>query len=248
LSPSLNRTGTIYGCLYHYVPYGSAAFGAHTALAPTETSIQNHIFIRANVSDGQGVIVNYLPSDEDDLQFLVPDTSFVTRHATGDDAYLIVILCQGLQASSQVKVEFDVNFELIPEPGQGLAGMETPALFDNAIPALEVAHIKANHREQICRITSAYDNGSLNMIGVNLPQQLVIPQSNMFKNAFKDSVDSFKQQTIVDMAKKLGGYLGGTRNELFNAARGITGNNRRLIKKNPKRNIINKFDNLNIKK
>lgn len=81
------------------------------------------------------------------------------RHPTGDDCYSIVIIGQGLQASSNVKFEIDVNYELIPTPESSLSGLETPAPVNDSIPALQVGHLKSFHQDDIVRIITSYDLG-----------------------------------------------------------------------------------------
>ena len=160
LASGLNRTGTIYGALLHTIPPDPFTYGADAGTTmPTIPTIQNSIMQRANVSNGEAIIVCKLPSDDDDLQFVAPNTSAVTRHPNGDDAYVMVVIAQGMQASSAIRFEVDVNFEVIPTPESTLAGLETPAPSTNSIPALEIGHLKSYHQRDLVRIGPAYDNG-----------------------------------------------------------------------------------------
>jgi len=166
LSTSLNRKGTMYGALLSERPFASAAYGATTTLYWTIPSIQNSWHKRANIFNGEGVCVNYLPSDEDDLAFLAPNTECQNRHTNNDDVYWMVIIGQSLEISSAVRIDVNLHYEIIPQPESSLAGIESTAPTQDTIPALDIAHIKAYHTNDLIRVVNAYDNATENTLGV----------------------------------------------------------------------------------
>jgi len=166
LSTSLNRKGTIYGALLATQSYPGQAFGPQSTGPATIPFIQHSWFKRANVFNGEGISVNYMPSDDDDFQFLPPNVPNSTRHAGGDDLYAIVIICQGLEAISQIRVDVHTHFEVIPTPDASLAGIEQCPPNLRSIPALDIGDIKSYYIDYMIRIVNAYDNGSYNELGL----------------------------------------------------------------------------------
>jgi hypothetical protein len=160
LATALNRTGTIYGALRPTAATNFATGATAAVLVPTVPSIQNVLHKIVSVVKGESLSVSFLPSDEDDLQFLSPNTPSSTRHINGDDVYEIVLIGQGLQASSAVKVDIYVNYEVIPLPETSLAGLETQPKFYKTIPALEIEELKAMYSNYIIKKEFASDIGS----------------------------------------------------------------------------------------
>lgn len=157
LSPSLSRTGTLYGALLPAVAIGGWAPGVINTTFPTVPSIQTVRYKRASVVNGESISVSYLPSDEDDMGFLAPNSFDNVRHPNGDDVFFPVIIGQGLAASSNVKIEIYVNYEVIPTPGSSLAGLETPGLMHDCVICNEIQQIKRYYDSQLIRIGRAYD-------------------------------------------------------------------------------------------
>lgn len=157
----LNRSGIIYGSLLPNVSNAAINLGGNTGaiVMPTISSIQNNRgLVVANVTNGEGVQVNYLPSDEDDLQFLAPNITVAARHGT-EDINQIVIIAQGCKdGANQGRMFFEayVNFEVIPVQGSSLAGMETEAPNVDSIPALDISHIRKYHMSDLLRLISAF--------------------------------------------------------------------------------------------
>jgi hypothetical protein len=167
LSTALNRTGTIYGALYPTAAIGYInTLGGVTegVLMPTVPTIQNLRMKSTSATNGEGVAVSYLPTDEDDLQFLAPNTSDTIRHPNSDDVNLIVIIGQGLQASSTVKIEIAANFEVIPVAESVLAGFETDGPSYPTVPAIEIQQIKQFYGDHLVRRISAYDHGNFGYV------------------------------------------------------------------------------------
>jgi len=157
LAAPINRTGTIYGALLPTDSAGSVAFGATTLPFYGIAEVQNTAgFTKADVANGEGVQVVYLPSDDDDLQFLPANTPSTTRHNAGDDVKQIVLIAQGLPASSLIRVEVHVNFEVVPRPGSILAGLETPPIKRDTIPAHDINHILSYHMSDVVKVVRAF--------------------------------------------------------------------------------------------
>jgi hypothetical protein len=115
----------------------------------------------ASVTNGEGVAVSYLPSDEDDLQFLAPGINDTTRHPNSDDVNVIVIIGQGLQATSSVKLEIHANYEIIPASESILAGLETEGSFYPTVPAVEIQELRQFYGDDIIRRVQAFSLGSI---------------------------------------------------------------------------------------
>jgi hypothetical protein len=195
LSTSLNRKGTIYGACLESQAFGNQLYGSLAvqgcAGIPT---IQNGLFKRANVSDGQGIAVCHIPSDDDDHTLLPPVSAgstggtIIIRHPNADDFRGIVLIGQSLEASSSVRFDFHAHFEIVPTPEQSLSGFETTAFTDNVIPAVQIQDIMNNHRDKIIRTISSFEGGTDNTLGVNNPVEIKL--NNKAKNSTNRSNDS----------------------------------------------------------
>jgi hypothetical protein len=225
LSTALNRKGVIYGALVNNNPPTAQLYTDITAEAYAISDVQNsNTLKRANVSNGEGVLLCYLPTDEDDFQFNAPNTTPAQRHTNGDDVFVAVMICQGLEASSQVRVEIDSNFEIIPVVSSTLAGLETPGDSRECVPILDIQHIKVYHRTDLVRIIGAFDGGESFNPEIKRPirQPLRVPfnmnieekiQQPIAKNLFHQVADAVKNGFLNSFTGgQLGNIVGGKRN------------------------------------
>lgn len=191
LSTSLNRKGTIYGACLEASVLGTALF---TSVANQNCvgipAIQNGLFKRANVSDGQGICVAHIPSDDDDHSLLPPMSASIAgtvqggtmqvRHPNSEDFRGIVLIGQSLEVSSPVRFDFHAHYEIVPVPEQSLAGFETTAFADKVLPAIQIQEIMNNHRDRIIKVIGSFEGGTDNTLGLKNPVE--IRQNNVARN------------------------------------------------------------------
>jgi len=147
LAPALNLTGSIQTAIHRTAPYTPRASGAGWSfLAPSIPTINGLHPAEAIVNVGDGVYCNYVPSDEDDFAFLATNINTNVRHPNSDDCAFIVVVGQGLPTDSKVRLEIDINFEVIPYPESSLAGFEKLGFQPSAIPALDVEYVLRNYK------------------------------------------------------------------------------------------------------
>jgi hypothetical protein len=164
LSTALNRKGTMYGALYRTASVPSAVYtGAGACVLPTIPTIQNSNPIIARVGDGQGIKINYVPADDDDFQFMSPNTANDGRHPGADDVFALVVLGQGLEVNSQIKVEVNVNFEVVPAAESSLAGIEEMGYQPFSIPSQDIQHLLRYHYADLVKTIDGYEGYSQNL-------------------------------------------------------------------------------------
>jgi len=248
LSTALNRTGTIYCSPLKTLPVNAQNIaGSFSTVMATIASIQGNNPIMASVPDGEGVQINYIPSDEDDFQFLPANTTEKIRHTSGDDLFRSVIICQGLQSNSQVKLEIHCNFEVIPVPAQTLSGLENYGNQPVSIASHDIEHLVKFHFADLVKVIRAYPGSSFSSESVNGEKQKIKDKDN-------DTLEKKINDKILDYEMLKDNIKGGSTKmdtaikAISNALSLITGSGllvgggKRNLKKNskynkPKRNM-----------
>lgn len=235
LTPTLTRTGTIQGAHYRGLGISATAFGnlcpAATFTIPTIASLNPKV---AMVADGQALCINYIPSDEDDFQFLGNNTNVRTRHVNNDDVVTLVIIGSGLTAATTIKLEIYANFEVIPSSEQSLSGLENYGSQPTSLPSFDVEHLVKNHYDDLLRVVP----GNEGFVGVT-SEQKVQKLTNMITSNKLD-ITKNKSNYIERMDKIYENYV--PKNIVGDAMKGafnklINTNVKAFVKPKGKRNL-----------
>jgi len=236
LASALNLTGSIQTCIYRTAPYLPRNTGGLQSYAvPTLPLINSLHPAEAIVNQGDGIYCNYIPSDEDDFAFLAPNTTLNVRHPNGDDTAFIVVIGQGLPNNSQVRMEVDVNFEVIPYPETSLAGLECFGSQPASIPALDIEYVIRNFK-----LYGTIRNGrsySVADLPRNNPTNVRIPEKIPTYDYVPDKTDAISRMglaMIKQVANQVGQGMfqsgGGRPSFIKPQKRNLIGNNKKTTK------------------
>lgn len=207
LSTALNRTGTITAARIvesgDYIPGGTYAMSS-AFLVPTLSSVASFTKKEFSVANGFGPLVCWIPCDMEDYQLQGINVLYGTRHGAKENVGWTIIIGQGLQASSTIRVEYWANFEVTPTTGGSLVGLESPGPFYNCVPQLQAEFLMKSsiYNKFLIRSFMASDQGgalplSVNNIGKkkilldDADEGEVVSKANKVRQSFIDAATDF---------------------------------------------------------
>jgi hypothetical protein len=172
----LNKNGTIHFAMYP-VNQSQTAVGGTGLANPTTlalTSIEEQPTYKvADITCNEAAQLIWLPFDVEDLEMLAPETCVSGVSSTHLQNCFIIII-NAAYASSTIKFDLCINYELVPAVGSVLNGFEMNTPSVGSFPSRQVDEIWVNHANLISRTFT-------NHTSLVLPNNTISKGSNKFK-------------------------------------------------------------------
>jgi len=184
-SSVLNKTGVINACLFSSPAVGPTDAANITALPLTGLfflpAIENNPnFNTADISCGEAIQLVWTPLDAEDVDFIPTENTQSFLNNTHDSANFVVVV-QSAPASSSIKVDLAFNFEVVPQPGSVLNGMESIYnQSDKRLASIQASEFRNNHKDLIIRTYKSH-----NSLVVD-PRQLAIKSNSALMQKLDD--------------------------------------------------------------